>query len=92
MSPESPSSPSLQVRRKPQRQNTDADVLRGILAEGIVAHVGFVRDGAPIVLPYLYGVGDLGEGPVLLLHGSTGGGLFLDAAGEGVPVSVGVPL
>ena len=34
------------------------------------------------------GVGDLGEGPVLLLHGSTGGGLFLDAAGEGVPVSV----
>ena len=88
MSAESPSLPSLQVRRKPQRQNTDTEVLFGILAEGIVAHVGFVRGGAPIVLPYLYGVGDLGEGPVLLLHGSTGGGLFLDAAGDGVPVSV----
>ncbi|WP_434969432.1 pyridoxamine 5'-phosphate oxidase family protein [Microbacterium sp. bgisy207] len=88
MSSDSPASPSLQVRRKPQRQNTDAEMLREILTEGLVAHVGFVRDGMPIVLPYLYGVGDLGDGPVLLLHGSTGGGLFLDAAREGVPVSV----
>lgn len=88
MTPESPSSPSLQVRRKPHRQSTDAEMLREILTEGLVAHVGFVRDGMPIVLPYLYGVGDLGEGPVLLLHGSTGGGLFLDAGGDGVPVSV----
>ncbi|WP_022904663.1 pyridoxamine 5'-phosphate oxidase family protein, partial [Curtobacterium sp. B8] len=35
----------------------------------------------------LCGVGDLGDGPVLLLHGSTGGGLFLDAGAEGVPVA-----
>ncbi|GAA1701706.1 pyridoxamine 5'-phosphate oxidase family protein [Microbacterium sediminicola] len=80
--------PSLTVRRLRERQNDDPAVLREVLDEGYVAHVGFVRDGFPLVLPFLYAVGDLGEGPVLLLHGSTGGGLFLDAGAEGVPVSV----
>ncbi|WIB27530.1 pyridoxamine 5'-phosphate oxidase family protein [Curtobacterium sp. MCSS17_015] len=79
--------PSLTVRRLRERQQTDPEALRQVLAEGFVAHVALVRDGFPIVLPYLYGVGDLGAGPVLLLHGSTGGGLFLDAGAEGVPVS-----
>ncbi|WIB12291.1 pyridoxamine 5'-phosphate oxidase family protein [Curtobacterium sp. MCPF17_052] len=79
--------PSLTVRRLRDRQQTDPEALRQVLAEGFVAHVGLVRDGFPIVLPFLYGVGDLGAGPVLLLHGSTGGGLFLDAGANGVPVS-----
>ncbi|PZE56999.1 pyridoxamine 5'-phosphate oxidase family protein [Curtobacterium sp. MCPF17_001] len=79
--------PSLTVRRLRDRQQTDPEALRQVLAEGFVAHVGLVRDGFPIVLPFLYGVGDLGAGPVLLLHGSTGGGLFLDAGTGGVPVS-----
>jgi nitroimidazol reductase NimA-like FMN-containing flavoprotein (pyridoxamine 5'-phosphate oxidase superfamily) len=79
--------PSLTVRRLRDRQRTDPEALHDVLAEGFVAHVGLVRDGFPIVLPFLYGVGDLGDGPVLLLHGSTGGGLFLDAGTEGVPVS-----
>ncbi|PZE79306.1 pyridoxamine 5'-phosphate oxidase family protein [Curtobacterium sp. MCBD17_032] len=79
--------PALTVRRLRDRQLTDPAALDEVLAEGFVAHVGLVRDGFPIVLPYLYGVGDLGAGPVLLLHGSTGGGLFLDAGEEGVPVS-----
>lgn len=65
-------------------------MLHEILAEGMFAHVAMVRDGVPVVLPYLYGVGDLGRGPELLLHGSTGGGLFLDAGDDGVPVSVAV--
>lgn len=82
-------SPSLTVRRKRERQTDDPDVLAQILAEGNIAHVGMVRDGFPIVLPYLYGVGDLGDGRgrQLFLHGSTGGGLFLDAGEDGVPVS-----
>jgi nitroimidazol reductase NimA-like FMN-containing flavoprotein (pyridoxamine 5'-phosphate oxidase superfamily) len=79
--------PALTVRRLRDRQQTDPEALRQVLAEGFVAHVGLVRDGFPIVLPFLYGVGDLGAGPVLLLHGSTGGGLFLDAGTGGVPVS-----
>ncbi|MBO0610856.1 pyridoxamine 5'-phosphate oxidase family protein [Myceligenerans salitolerans] len=82
--------PSLAVRRLRQRQEHDPAVLREILAEGMFAHVAVVRDGLPVVLPFLYGVGDLGRGPELLLHGSTGGGLFLDAGDDGVPVSVAV--
>jgi nitroimidazol reductase NimA-like FMN-containing flavoprotein (pyridoxamine 5'-phosphate oxidase superfamily) len=79
--------PSMTVRRMRERQLTDPEDLRQVLAEAFVAHVGFVREGHPVVLPFLCGVGDLGAGPVLLLHGSTGGGLFLDAGAEGVPVA-----
>lgn len=82
--------PSLRVRRKPDRQSHDPAQLAEILAEGMVAHVGVVRDGFPVVLPFLYGVGDLGDGPILLLHGSTGGGLFLDAGEDGIPVSAAI--
>lgn len=82
-----PTTPSLTVRRLRDRQSHDPADLGAILSEAIVAHVGFVRGGHPLVLPFLCGVGDLGDGPVLLLHGSTGGGLFLDAGGAGVPVS-----
>lgn len=82
-----PAVPSMSVRRKRDRQATDPEALREVLAEAFVAHVGVVRDGHPIVLPFLCGVGDLGAGPVLLLHGSTGGGLFLDAGADGVPVA-----
>ncbi|MGC3986507.1 MAG: pyridoxamine 5'-phosphate oxidase family protein [Pseudorhodoferax sp.] len=80
------SSPILTLTRKRDRQSFDPAVLHEILAEGCIAHVGFVRDGFPIVLPFLYGVGDLGEGPTMLLHGSTGAGL-MRSAGDGIPVS-----
>lgn len=84
--------PDLQVRRKSYRQSADPAVLEEILADGWVAHVALVRDGLPVVLPFMYAVGDLGDGNgrQLLLHGSTAGGLFRDADGSGVPVSVGV--
>ncbi|MCS6564922.1 flavin-nucleotide-binding protein [Curtobacterium sp. MCBA15_007] len=79
--------PSLRVRRLRDRQSDDPGVLDAILAEAHVAHVGIVRGGHPVVLPFLCAVGDLGDGPVMLLHGSTGGGLFLDAGAEGIPVA-----
>lgn len=82
--------PSLTVRRHRERQVHDPAVLHQILAEGMLAHVALVRDGFPVVLPFLYAVGDLGDGPELLLHGSTGGGLFLDAGPDGVQVAVAV--
>jgi uncharacterized protein len=77
----------MTIRRKRDRQTTDPAVLAEILADGFVAHVGMVRDGLPVVLPFLYAVGDLGDGPVLLLHGSTGGGAFLQAGPDGMPVA-----
>ncbi|MFB8041719.1 pyridoxamine 5'-phosphate oxidase family protein [Streptomyces hydrogenans] len=54
--------------RSRQRASYDKDVVHAILDEGYVCHLGFIRDGAPVVLPTLYG--RIGER--LYVHGSTG--------------------
>ncbi|MDT0452730.1 pyridoxamine 5'-phosphate oxidase family protein [Streptomyces hesseae] len=69
------------------RASYDRDLVHEILDAGYVCHLGFVRDGAPVVLPTLYGrVGDR-----LYVHGSTGS-RPLRSAGEarepGMPVCV----
>ncbi|MFC5723354.1 pyridoxamine 5'-phosphate oxidase family protein [Streptomyces gamaensis] len=69
------------------RTSYDRALVHAILDAGCVCHLGFVRDGAPVVLPTLYGrVGDR-----LYVHGSTGS-RPLRAAGrageEGMPVCV----
>ncbi|NEB68846.1 pyridoxamine 5'-phosphate oxidase family protein, partial [Streptomyces fulvissimus] len=53
--------------------------------EGSVCHLGFVRDGAPVVLPTLYTrIGDH-----LYVHGSTGSRPLRSAGdGTGLPVCV----
>ncbi|MCF3101618.1 pyridoxamine 5'-phosphate oxidase family protein [Streptomyces roseoverticillatus] len=54
--------------RARERASYDREVVHAILDAGYVCHLGFVRDGAPVVLPTLYGrVGDR-----LYVHGSTG--------------------
>ncbi|AWW40742.1 MULTISPECIES: pyridoxamine 5'-phosphate oxidase family protein [Streptomyces] len=54
--------------RAAHKASYDKDVVHSILDEGYVCHLGFVRDGAPVVLPTLYTrVGDR-----LYVHGSTG--------------------
>ena len=54
--------------RSADRASYDKELVHAILDEGYVCHLGFVRDGAPVVLPTLYGrVGDR-----LYVHGSTG--------------------
>ena len=75
------------ITRLAQRQVTDRQVLYDVLDAGLVAHVGVVRDEAPVVLP----VGYARSGDALLLHGSTGGGLLRAAAG-GAPLAVTVTL
>ena len=77
----------LRVRRLPERQVQDRSALHALLDEALVAHVGLVRDGVPVVLP----VGCARDGDSLLLHGSTGGGLFRDAA-AGAQLAVTVTL
>ncbi|MBT3153914.1 pyridoxamine 5'-phosphate oxidase family protein [Streptomyces sp. CHD11] len=70
--------------RSPGRAAYDKELVHAILDEGYVCHLGFVRDGAPVVLPTLYG--RIGE--VLYVHGSTGS-RPLRAAGRadaGLPV------
>ncbi|GHF75262.1 hypothetical protein GCM10010218_65360 [Streptomyces mashuensis] len=67
------------------RASYDRALVHAILDAGYVCHLGFVRDGAPVVLPTLYGR----VGERLYVHGSTGS-RPLRAAGragdDGLPV------
>lgn len=68
-----------------QRTTHDRASVHGILDQGYLCHLGFVREGAPVVLPTLYAR----RGERLYLHGSTGA-RPLRAAGKdtGLPVCV----
>ncbi|MFE9836981.1 pyridoxamine 5'-phosphate oxidase family protein [Streptomyces sp. NPDC005551] len=72
--------------RSRERAAYDRELVHSILDEGYVCHLGFVRDGAPVVLPTLYGR----VGERLYLHGSTGSRPLRMAgqADPGLPVCV----
>ncbi|MGW2051207.1 pyridoxamine 5'-phosphate oxidase family protein [Streptomyces sp. NPDC001858] len=72
--------------RAPQRASYDKDLVHAILDEGCICHLGFVRDGAPVVLPTLYAR----VGETLYLHGSTGSRplRMTGQADPGLPVCV----
>ena len=78
---------TVRITRIPERQVTDRQVLYDVLDAGLVAHVGLVRNGLPVVLP----LGYARSGDTLLLHGSSGGGLLREAA-QGAPLAVTVTL
>lgn len=75
------------VRRLPARGTHDAAVIRAILDEGLVAHVGFVHEGSPFVIP----MGYARDGDQVLLHGSSASRLMRLLA-SGVEASVCVTL
>ena len=54
------------VRQLREKAAYDQDTVHGILDAGIVAHVAFVQDGEPVVVPMLYGR----DGETLYLHGA----------------------
>jgi len=54
------------VRQLKNKANYDEDVVHGILDAGIVAHVAFVEDGSPVVVPMIYGR----DGNTIFLHGA----------------------
>ncbi|MEU6403211.1 pyridoxamine 5'-phosphate oxidase family protein [Streptomyces sp. NPDC046985] len=72
--------------RSRERAAYDRELVHAILDEAYVCHLGFVRDGAPVVLPTLYGR----VGERLYLHGSTGSRplRMAGAADPGLPVCV----
>jgi hypothetical protein len=72
------------IRREAHLQVTDRAVLHSILDEALVAHVGVVRDGLPLVLPFACAR----DRDSLLLHGSTGSGLLRLGTGDAVCVTV----
>ncbi|MBZ9594699.1 pyridoxamine 5'-phosphate oxidase family protein [Streptomyces yangpuensis] len=72
--------------RSRDRARYDRETVHSILDGAYICHLGFVRDGAPVVLPTLFA--RVGES--LYLHGSTGSRPLL-AAGRtdpGLPVCV----
>jgi nitroimidazol reductase NimA-like FMN-containing flavoprotein (pyridoxamine 5'-phosphate oxidase superfamily) len=72
------------IRREAHRQVTQRSVLHAVLDDALLAHVGVVRDGRPLVLPFACAR----DGDSLLLHGSTGSGLLRLASGDDVCVTV----
>ncbi|MDT0442626.1 pyridoxamine 5'-phosphate oxidase family protein [Streptomyces johnsoniae] len=70
--------------RARQRVSYDRELVHAVLDEGYLCHLGFVRDGAPAVLPTLYAR----EGERLYLHGSTASRPLRAAGGpeRGLPV------
>jgi nitroimidazol reductase NimA-like FMN-containing flavoprotein (pyridoxamine 5'-phosphate oxidase superfamily) len=71
------------VRRLPELARYDAESVARVLDAGVVAHVGIVDAGAPVVVPMVYGR----IGRELFLHGSVASRL-LRALGAGAPVCV----
>lgn len=83
--PRAPLSPTPRstLTRKRDRAATDRAVLDRVLDDGLVCHLGVVLDGAPVVLPLMYGR----DGDTMYLHGSTGA-RSLRAVADGAPVCV----
>jgi nitroimidazol reductase NimA-like FMN-containing flavoprotein (pyridoxamine 5'-phosphate oxidase superfamily) len=82
-----PRTPRTRVRRRGGRANYERDVVHAILDEALVAHVGFVADGQPYVIPMLHAR----AGGELVLHGSPLSRM-LGTLRDGVPVCVTVTL
>ena len=74
------------VRRHHERAQYDRAAVYAILDRGLVAHVAFVDNGRPIVIPMAYGR----AGDRLYLHGARKSRITTAPAGE--PVSIGVTL
>lgn len=72
------------LRRLPARGTFDRATANAIIDEAYVAHVGFVVDGQPRVLPMTYGR----DGEVLYLHGAVGNAMLRSLSGAQVCVTI----
>jgi nitroimidazol reductase NimA-like FMN-containing flavoprotein (pyridoxamine 5'-phosphate oxidase superfamily) len=75
------------LKRLPKRGTHERQVINEILDEGFICHVGFVFEGAPVVIPTGYGRVD----DQLIIHGSQASRM-LRAVGKGIEVCVTVTL
>lgn len=73
-----------QLTRHSERAGTDAEDLYAVLDAGLVGHLGWVRNGTPVMLPMGYGR----SGDTLYLHGSSGAGWGRTLDGEQVCFTV----
>ncbi len=70
--------------RARERVAYDRAAVHAALDEAVLCHVGFVVDGAPVVLPQLH----VRVGDTLYLHGSTGARALRRSVDEGLDVCV----
>lgn len=79
--------PRTQIKRQPQRACYERAAVHAVLDEALIASVGFVDGGAPIVIPMAFAR----QGERILLHGASKSRMLLLLA-EGVPTCVTVTL
>jgi nitroimidazol reductase NimA-like FMN-containing flavoprotein (pyridoxamine 5'-phosphate oxidase superfamily) len=72
------------VRRLAERGRSDRATAHAVIDEAYIAHVGFVVDGDPRVLPMTYGR----DGDVLYLHGAVGNAMLRASVGAQVCVTI----
>lgn len=65
-------SPRTTVKRLPEKARTDVPTLHAVLDAGLVAHVGVVDHGQPIVIPVAYAR----DRDTVLIHGSAASRMF----------------
>jgi nitroimidazol reductase NimA-like FMN-containing flavoprotein (pyridoxamine 5'-phosphate oxidase superfamily) len=70
--------------RARERVSYDREAVHAALDEAVLCHVGFVVDGAPVVLPQLH----VRVGETLYLHGSTGARAMRRSGDDGLDVCV----
>jgi len=74
----------LRIRRVAERGAYDRETIDQIVDAALIAHVGTVRDGAPVVIPMLA----VRDGDWLLLHGAPAAGTFRRGRGQQVCVEM----
>jgi len=85
--PATAQSPRTKLRRQPSRGSHDRETIDTVLDEALVAHLGFVHEDQPYVIPTLHArVGD-----EVLLHGSSASRALRTIA-AGAPVCLTVTL
>lgn len=75
---------NLRIRRAPKRARYDRETVNEIIDAALIAHVGTVRDGRPLVIP-MFAVRD---GDWLLLHGAPAAGTVRRGRGQQVCVEM----
>ena len=74
----------MRVRRVAERASYETDAVNEIVDAAIIAHVGTVRDGKPVVIPMFV----VRDGDHLLLHGAPAAGVIRRAKGTDVCVTM----
>lgn len=77
-------SPRVRVRRYPKRARYDRASLDAILDAGVVCHIGFVFDGAPVAIPTLY----WRDGSRIYWHGSRASRMMRAIVGQQICVAI----